>query len=339
MNHVAQVIDLIRSGLNPGQPRGSHGLTLVPLFGGAPAKEYLVAGEAFEAGLLTITEVESGSVPEVAALNSAGVPVLLLDGEHIEGAMQNRVLNSTALIAAQHKTILPVSCVEHGRWHYEAGDSFAPSEDIAYARLRSKNAASAAMSARTEGRRHVDQGEVWDDVALKHQERSVQASPTGAMSDAYDSSRGEIAEMLRELHAPEPGQTGVIACVSGACVALDAFDRPETLSKLWTRLLRGYAMDALGTAPAALPEGAVQGFLDEACSGEKTSHEGIGLGMDVMLTAPNAVGHALTWDEGVVHVALFSRRRAPESRVHSSARIESPVRRRRLDASQRHRWS
>jgi len=54
MNHVAQVVDLIRSGLNPGQPRGSHGLTLVPLFGGAPAKEYLTAEEAFGAGLLEI---------------------------------------------------------------------------------------------------------------------------------------------------------------------------------------------------------------------------------------------------------------------------------------------
>jgi hypothetical protein len=153
MNHVSQVVDLIRSGLNPGKPRGSHGLTLVPLFGGSPPKEYLIAEEAFEADLLSITEVEGGSVPEVAAVNSAEVPVLLLDGEHIEGAMQNRVLNSTALIAARHKTILPVACVEHGRWHYEAGDHFAPSDDIAYSRLRSKNAAAAAMSARLEGSR------------------------------------------------------------------------------------------------------------------------------------------------------------------------------------------
>lgn len=181
MNHVAQVVDLIQSGLNPGKPRGSHGLALVPLFGGATAKEYLIAEEAFAAGQLSITEVEGGSVPEVAAVNGAEVPVLLLDGEHIEGAMQNRVLNSTALIAARHKTILPVACVEHGRWHYEAGDQFAPSDDIAYSRLRSKNAVSAAMSARTEGTRRVDQGEVWDDVALKHHERLVDNSPTGAM--------------------------------------------------------------------------------------------------------------------------------------------------------------
>lgn len=329
MNHVPQVVDLIRSGLNPGQPRGSHGLTLVPLFGGAPAKEYLTAEEAFGAGLLSITEVEGGNVPEVAAVNGAEVPVLLLDGEHIEGAMQNRVLNSTALIAARHKTILPVACVEHGRWRYEAGDHFAPSDDIAYSRLRSKNAASAATSARAEGSRRVNQGEVWDDVALKHHERSVDDSPTGAMSDAYDRSRSEIHEILGEFGAPEPGQTGMIACVSGACVALDAFDRPETLSKLWTRLLRGYAMDALESAPASLQDGGVQRFLDAASSGETTSHEGIGLGMDVMLTAPNVVGHALTWEGGVVHLALFARSQDPNGRGAREGAIESPLQRRR----------
>jgi hypothetical protein len=329
MNHVAQVVDLIRSGLNPGQPRGSHGLTLVPLFGGAPAKEYLTAEEAFGAGLLSITEVEGGSVPEVAAVNSAEVPVLLLDGEHIEGAMQNPVLNSTALIAARHKTILPVACVEHGRWHYEAGDHFAPSDDIAYSRLRSKNAAAAAMSARLEGSRAVDQGEVWDDVVLKHHERLVGHSPTGAMRDAYDVTRDEINEILAEFQAPQPGQTGMIACISDKCVALDAFDRPETLSKLWTRLLRGYAMDALGSASVSLQDGAIQRFLDEASSGETTSHEGIGLGMDVMLTAPNVVGHALTWEEGVVHLALFARSHGPNGGHADGGTIESPLRRRR----------
>jgi hypothetical protein len=330
MNQIAQVLNLIRSGLNPGQPHGAHGLTLVPLFGGAPAKEYLTADEAFGAGLLSIAEIGAGSVPEVAAVNSAEVPILLLDGEHIQGAMQNRVLNSTVLIAAGRKTILPVSCVEHGRWNQEEGDEFGPSEDIAYSRLRSKNAVSAARSARREGSRRVDQGEVWEDVALKHEERSVGYSPTGAMRDAYNDSRGEIDKMIAEFTTPQPGQTGTIACMSGSCVALDAFDRPETLSKLWPRLLRGYAMDALGTSPGSLPEGAVQRFLGEAASGQSTSHQGVGLGVDVMLTASNAVGHALTWEEGIVHLALFARSHEPNRTNHEGRMIDSPLQRRRL---------
>ncbi|MEA2505629.1 MAG: hypothetical protein QOH48_247 [Actinomycetota bacterium] len=329
MNQIAQVVDLIQSGLKPGQPHESHGLTLVPLFGGTSAKQYLTAEEGFATGVLTITEMGGGNVPEVAAVNSAQVPVLLLDGEHIEGAMQNRVLNTTVLIAAGEKTILPVSCVEHGRWHQEEGAAFAASEDIAYSRLRSKNAVSAARSARREGSRRVDQSEVWEDVALKHQERAVLHSPTGAMKDAYDMSRGDIDKMLAEFSKPQPGQTGTIACVSGRCVALDTFDRPETLSKLWTRLLRGYAMDALGSAQMSLPEGAVQQFLNEAASGHNTSHPGVGLGVDVMLTASNAAGHALTWEEGIIHLALFARSQEPVQGGHNTGTIESPLHRRR----------
>lgn len=330
MNHVSQVVDLIRSGLNPGQPRSSQGLTLVPLFGGAPAKEYLIAGEAFAQGLLTISEIEGGSVPQVAAVNSSELPVLLLDGEHIEGAAQSRVLNASALIAARHKTILPVACVEHGRWDTDTVSGFDISDDIAYSRLRSKNAASVADSARAVEGRQVDQGEVWDDVALKHHERLMHTSPTGAMSDAYDISRGEIDALLHAFQAPEPGQTGVISSIGGKCVALDSFDRPETLFKLWPRLLRGYAMDALGSAPAVLADGTVQRFLDDAAAGETTSHEGIGLGMDVMLTSPSVVGHALTWDSGVVHIALFPRNDDSPTDVIDGGAIESPLSRRRF---------
>lgn len=88
-------------------------------------------------------------------------------------------------------------------------------------------------------------------------------------------------------------------------------------------------MDALGSAPASLRNEAVQRFLDEASSGETTSHEGIGLGMDVMLTAPNVVGHALTWEGGVVHLALFARSQDPNGGLADAGAIESPLQRRR----------
>lgn len=38
--------------------------------------------------------------------------VLILDGEEILGAKQNRMVNATILIAAHTKVKVPVSCVE-----------------------------------------------------------------------------------------------------------------------------------------------------------------------------------------------------------------------------------
>ncbi len=55
--------------------------------------EYLTLDEALAAKTATVTEVsESGSVPELYFQNEGDLPVLLLDGEELVGAKQNRVL-------------------------------------------------------------------------------------------------------------------------------------------------------------------------------------------------------------------------------------------------------
>ena len=330
MNHARQAVELIRSGLNPGSIRAQGSSSLVPLFGGIPAREYLLASDAIASGLLTISEMGAGSVPEILARNQADQPVLLLAGEHVEGAMQNRVLNVTVLVAANQKTVLPVACVERGRWHYEERSAFAPSADITYSRLRSKNAAAAAKSARREQGRGVDQHEVWADVSAKHAEIGVHESATGAMRHAYDQRRVDLEEMTSAFSEPEPGQTGVIACVGGSAVALDSFDRPETLARLWSRLVSGYAMDALGAPPEHVEDDAARAFLQAAAESETSSHDGVGLGRDVVLTSSTTVGHALAWEGGIVHLALFATEERTDRGAGAGGRIASPRGRRHL---------
>jgi hypothetical protein len=99
----------------------------------------------------------------------------------------------------------------------------------------------------------------------------------------------------------------VVACVGGRPVAVDAFDRPETLAAVWPRLVGGYATDALGVAPTEPAEEAVRRFLNGVAGGEATSHEGIGVGMQVIVTSGSAVATALTWEHAVVHLAGIGR--------------------------------
>jgi hypothetical protein len=84
-------------------------------------------GKALGKSLLTVTEVnQGGTVPELKVVNRADLPVLLLAGEEVAGAKQNRVLNTTILLMEHSETIIPVSCTEQGRWDY-VSEAFAES--------------------------------------------------------------------------------------------------------------------------------------------------------------------------------------------------------------------
>jgi len=66
--------------------------------GSAPG--YLMLDEALAAGLASVTEVSvDGSVPELRLQNLAPSPVLILNGEELLGAKQNRVVNLTIHMA------------------------------------------------------------------------------------------------------------------------------------------------------------------------------------------------------------------------------------------------
>ena len=103
------IISNYLSKLEFGDLKVLNNMGVIPLFAAADdSPRYLVLKEALEKRILKITEVsQSGSVPELKVVNKAEIPVLLLDGEELSGAKQNRVLNTTILIKEASETIIP----------------------------------------------------------------------------------------------------------------------------------------------------------------------------------------------------------------------------------------
>jgi len=164
MDHVKTAL----SGLKPGEPTTHGGLTVFPLTSDLPGRlRYLLLEDGLRKDLVTIREVsEGGSVPELKMENRAGLPVLIVDGEELVGAKQNRVANLTMLIPADRVTIIPVSCVEAGRWSYRTPD-FDVSDRVQNARGRAEKLESVRHSLRERGSRDSDQGQVWDSIAAE----------------------------------------------------------------------------------------------------------------------------------------------------------------------------
>src|SRR5437763_1437962 len=111
--------------ITTGTPVTFQNLTLFPLLRSCSteAPDYLLLEDAIALGLARVTELtDEGSVPELRFENDSDQSVLLLDGEELIGAKQNRVLNVTVLAPAKQSVVIPVSCVEAGRWRMVTPD-------------------------------------------------------------------------------------------------------------------------------------------------------------------------------------------------------------------------
>ena len=99
------------AGVEFGKEQQFRNLTVCPLLrpGTQAEPEYLLLEEAIASGAARVTEVNGGgSVLEVRLENRVEPRVLLLDGEELVGAKQNRVLNLTFLAARKQATAIPV---------------------------------------------------------------------------------------------------------------------------------------------------------------------------------------------------------------------------------------
>ena len=230
-----------------GDPLRHQSLSVFPLFTETNGSvDYLLSDEALAAKSLVVEEVsEKGSIPDLSVENKGDTRVLFIEGEELVGAKQNRVLNTSILIAAQSKTKIPVSCVEQGRWGYQSR-GFSSRGRHSPSKLRYALKASVSRSAKARRGHRSDQHEVWNEVARQQLSLGV-SSPSMAMSDTFETYRDRMAEFKNRLKYVE-GATGVAFAIGKKLVALDLFDKPSTCRKIWERLLTGYVLDTLEAA-------------------------------------------------------------------------------------------
>lgn len=275
--------------------------------------EYLTLKEALALGVLTVTEVsEGGSVPQLKAVNKGDLPILLLDGEELAGAKQNRVLNTTILLREHSETVIPVSCTEQGRWSYKSHE-FEDSDVVMAQTLRYKNIRSVAYNLRSSREFRGDQAEVWDHVEEMQNDAGVHSS-TSAMKDVYESRRGDLDEYGRAF--PNlPGQRGLLVFVNGKAVGLDMVSRESACALLNPKLVKSYAIDAYlegsdkSRTYEVTREKATR-FLKKTMDCTEERYPSIGHGTDYRFEGRSVVGSALVFKDTVIHTAFF---RATES--------------------------
>ena len=316
---MTAISDLL-SGVSIGDPRHHGRLEIFPLFAaGKGTDAFILLDEALQAKTVEVTETsDSGSVPVLKFLSRSPVPVLLLDGEELVGAKQNRILNASILAPAQADMLLPVSCVEAGRWRYNT-HSFRAADHALFAKARARKAA--RMAAVPERKRVVgesdahyvarsfdaSQHDVWSDVSAKLSRMCVD-SASSAISDGYESYSERLSEFEAAL-AAVPGQKGGAFVLDGRVVGIELLATEAAFRAIYRKLLKSYAFDALETAEVAAPmaptKADVEAFIARVLGATVSYAPSAGLGSDVRLAGERCAGHALVHDDAVLHLAAF----------------------------------
>ena len=271
--------------------------------------EYILLDEALGSGVIEVTEVnDHGAVPNLKVHNKSPKMVLILDGEELVGAKQNRIVNTTILIAGNATVIIPVSCVEQGRWSCNT-PRFYSEERIMPSRMRAMKAEQVQRSVRTRGEYQADRSAIWADISERASRRDAKSSSM-AMARIYEKDLLSLQEYLQNFSL-KGYQVGAVSTINGEVVGMDAFGRLETFSKVFTKLMQSYALDAIdwieGNKGGELTGEDVANFKKGIFSCKMETHDSVGLGTDCRLESDKLTGFALALDGKVLHMSVFAR--------------------------------
>lgn len=216
-------------------------VVVAPLFSSEPGSDFVGLEQALALGAVA-RELPEPEVGRIIVTNPTPRPLLLLDGEEIVGAQQNRIIDGTVIVPAASERVVAVCCVEEGRWDASMRDeTFRTSTQIAPASLR-------AVKSRTgRARGRGDQRAVWMQVHT-HVEATQTWTLTQAITDVF-TARREALDAFVERFERWPGQRGMVVAADSRVWAVDYVADEEAFARLFSRLLRGYALDAMCARP------------------------------------------------------------------------------------------
>ena len=301
-SYIDQLVD--------GEPSSHSLLEIIPILGPVCGPEVRTLTEALADDSVEVSEIsDSGSVPRIRVHNKGSRLLLILDGEELIGAKQDRILNTSVLIGAKSEVHVPVSCVESGRWRRRSR-TFSSKGRVMPASLRKAKSSRVATQLDEKRGYDADQGAVWDDVERYNRRKGVR-SRTSALTDALDRDEGRIEEFVKAIR-PREGQIGLVAYVGWRLVGADLFANPANYRVAHDRLVRSYAFDAVEceeNGPKEEPMDQLElfphEFLKAAVAGKPRSNPSPGLGTDLRYRRRGIEAAVLEYENELVHLVAY----------------------------------
>lgn len=242
-------------------PVTAHNLTGWFILAPSPAPDhtYSVLEEAIDSQTTLLHE--TGDVNELLIENTGDIDLFIQAGDIVKGGKQDRTIGTDFVVPARSGKIpLPAYCVEQSRWrrrssepvtHFSASKEFVSSKKARIALQLLKN-----------------QGEVWKSVAAEQESlafaladevRSAESPSSLQLTYENEGVRHAVADYTTPLEgapaAAGGSVVGVVWAINGAPSHADRYVNPALFAKVWRKLLRAAAIEALGQSRRHTPSG------------------------------------------------------------------------------------
>ena len=247
----------------------------------------------FDKGLAKAEEVTAeGIVSKVKIINDSENLLFISDGEAIVGAKQNRIAERSVIIKDQSDAVVPVYCVERGRWGYRDRENarFAKSEFSLSPRTRDKKAEFLKNS-----HNQSTQNMVWQDID-EFSEKVNYSSETSDLGDILNSRNNDnLYEKVEKVNS-----NGFIVLGTGRPF-IEVFSHNDICKKHLNKSIRIWAADENTVAETFdKPENYVEKFNNS----EWDKEDSIGL-EDAFSSKGDNNGRAIFHAKKLVHSYMY----------------------------------
>jgi len=247
----------------------------------APGKVPLTLEEAMATG--TVKVRETSNVNQLEIENLGDDEVFVQSGDIVKGGAQDRTLKDDIILPAKSGRVnISAFCVEHGRWSRRGNESVATFD--------SATDAIATKDLKIAVRMKEDQRSVWDKVAAAQASISsalrtdvrAPASPTSMpmtmQSPVVQKSTDAYLADLKKIVDGKPDVIGYAFAINGKVNSADVYASHELFTKLWLKLLRASAIEAVSEYDAskkfpAATVAVVRSALADADSGKASARQ------------------------------------------------------------------
>lgn len=249
--------------------------------------------EAINTGNAEFRELDTPDVNEICLINRGNSPVLMLDGDEITGALQNRIISRSDIAEPNSTRRISVICAEEDRWDEIGGFK---TGYCSYPSLR-------ALLTKSRQTRIDIQKAIWKEIQRKMTVTKTR-SATSSMHDIFENLAEEINRYIEDFQSLNHNAIGLIGTTGNRILGCDIFQNPKIYQKCENKLVRSYALDAIEYLHKGNGQPNVEKFLTRTLvalnkNRSKTKTQNITIKADGLL------GQATVYQDNIVHLSAF----------------------------------